>query len=301
MKPSKSQAPCWSRRSPSTRSPRTPLLPGGSYEVAASLTPSVPARLGVEGGACTFTKPRLEQSLPAAPHSERASRPPAAPATVYFLRPGKCTITAGGENPSERVSQSFTVAKGPPEQISFTSTPPSDATVGGSYSPTARSSLGWPLVFSTATPDVCKIVPGSTRSVTLNRGGVQLPPSAVDFLSAGTCTIDDNPPRRRRPRRRARSATVVRRDGPPACPLLLRPALRAPSEASSALPALITIAPRSSSKSHRGAPGTLKWRVTFKGASGAAASSDRGLRRRRGEDHHSLQADHYRQAQQGCP
>ena len=32
-----------------------------------------------EGGACTFTKPRLEQSLPAAPHSERASRPPACP------------------------------------------------------------------------------------------------------------------------------------------------------------------------------------------------------------------------------
>ena len=174
-----------------SRPPRRAVA-GGSYEVAASLTPSVPARLGVEGGACTFTKSSVEQSLPAAPHSERRRQAPAAPATVYFLRRGRCTITAGGENPSERVSQSFTVAKGAPERISFASTPSSDATVGGAYSPTARSSLGWPLVFSTATPAVCRIVLGSTRSVTLNRGGV-LPPSAVDFVSAGTCTINLKP------------------------------------------------------------------------------------------------------------
>jgi hypothetical protein len=85
------------------------------------------------------------------------------------------------------------VAKGAPEQISFTSTPPSDATVGASYSPIARSSLGWPLVFSTTTPSVCKIVLGSSRSLTMTINGVRLPPSAVDFVGPGTCTINLKP------------------------------------------------------------------------------------------------------------
>ncbi len=56
-----------------------------------------------------------------------------------------------------------------------------------------RSSLGWPVLFSIATPSVCKIELGSSLSLTETINGVQLAPSAVHFLAPGTCTIDVRP------------------------------------------------------------------------------------------------------------
>ena len=52
--------------------------------------------LTTEGNACTFTKPAREQSLPAAGHSEPRPHGPEGAGTVYFLRPGTCTIIVRG-------------------------------------------------------------------------------------------------------------------------------------------------------------------------------------------------------------
>ena len=105
------------------------------------------------------------------------------PVTVYFLERGMCIVDAYAAGDAEyeevrSVGQSLTVAKDPSEQITFASPAPSDATVGGSYAPTVRSSAGLGVMFSIATPSVCGIVLG------LNGG------SHVSLNNPGTCTID---------------------------------------------------------------------------------------------------------------
>ena len=100
--------------------------------------------------------------------------------TVSFVGAGACTINAnqaGNTNyiAAPQVQQSFTVAKGN-QTITFTSTAPTNATVGGNtYAVTATSSSGLAVTLTSATTAVCT-VSGST----------------VSFVSAGACTITAN-------------------------------------------------------------------------------------------------------------
>jgi PKD repeat protein len=99
---------------------------------------------------------------------------------VGFIAPGTCTIDANQAGnaeygPAPPMQQSFAVGRGA-QLITFTSSPPSSATVGGSvYVVSATASSGLGVALSSATPSVCSL--GS---------------SVVSFLAAGTCTIDAN-------------------------------------------------------------------------------------------------------------
>jgi hypothetical protein len=100
--------------------------------------------------------------------------------TVSFTAAGTCTIDANQAGNGEyaaapQVQQSFAVAKGS-QTITFTSSAPGNATVGGpTYTVTATASSGLPVSFSSATPTVCT-ASGST----------------VSFVAVGLCTIDAN-------------------------------------------------------------------------------------------------------------
>jgi hypothetical protein len=244
-----------------TSTPPTSAVVGGSYEVSASSAPGFAVRLGAEG-ACSFTYPNLEKTLPR--EREINTGPPGeapkSPATVYFVKAGTCTITAGGSYLEERVSQSFTVAMGPPEQITFTSTAPSPAVVGDSYAPRVRSSADLEVTFSIATPFVCEIVSGP-------RGGEH-----VSLIAAGTCTID------------VRVEGSSPGQGPEAhqsftvqaAPLSTPTAISSPRTPTSfKLIGHPRVDHRSAAiklKASCNTPGTLSWRVTFKGTRGVVAA-----------------------------
>jgi uncharacterized repeat protein (TIGR01451 family) len=106
---------------------------------------------------------------------------------VSFIGPGSCTIDANQSGdatylPAPQVQQTFAVASavGTDSQfITFTSTPPANAVVGGpAYLATATASSGLPVVLTidAASATVCAI----------DNGG------DVSFIGAGTCTIDAN-------------------------------------------------------------------------------------------------------------
>ena len=100
--------------------------------------------------------------------------------TVSFLAPGTCTVLAnqggnGSYSAAPQVSQSFAVAKGP-QSITFTTSPPSGAYVGGpTYTVAASASSGLAVTFSSGSPSVCG-VSGST----------------VSFTGSGTCVVRAN-------------------------------------------------------------------------------------------------------------
>lgn len=99
--------------------------------------------------------------------------------TVSFVGAGSCTVNANQAASADylaatQVQQSFLVTKND-QTITFTSTAPGSATVGGTYNVTATASSGLTVAFSSATPSVCT-VSGSTAS----------------FVAAGTCTINAN-------------------------------------------------------------------------------------------------------------
>ena len=102
--------------------------------------------------------------------------------TVSFIGAGTCVIDANqagnaNYNAAPQVQQSFAVAKGA-QTISFTSTAPAAATVGGaiySVSATATSGLAVSFTIDATASGVCSIA-GTT----------------VSFLAAGTCVIDAN-------------------------------------------------------------------------------------------------------------
>jgi hypothetical protein len=102
-------------------------------------------------------------------------------ATITFVATGTCTIKAdqAGDtnwNAASPVSQSFAITKGD-QTISFTSTAPSDATVGGAtYTATATATSGLTVTFSSATTSVC--TSSGTNGAT------------ITFVGAGTCTIN---------------------------------------------------------------------------------------------------------------
>jgi VCBS repeat-containing protein len=143
---------------------------GGSYQVAATATSGLPVVLTVDAASaavCTITG-----------------------GSVSFIGAGTCTIDAnqgGGMNngttysPASQIQQSFPVASsgGSTQQtITFTSNAPATAAVGGpSYQAAATATSGLPVVLT---------IDGTSASVcTINAG-------TVDFIGAGTCTIDAN-------------------------------------------------------------------------------------------------------------
>ncbi len=97
---------------------------------------------------------------------------------VSYVGVGTCSLTAhvaAGTNygAANGTAQSFHVGQGS-QKVTFTSTAPSNATVGGqTYTVTATSTSGLAVTFSSATTSKCT-VSGST----------------VSFIGAGTCTID---------------------------------------------------------------------------------------------------------------
>jgi hypothetical protein len=100
--------------------------------------------------------------------------------TVAFTSAGTCKIDAdqaGNANylAAGQLQQSFAVAKAN-QTVTFTSTAPTAATVGGAtYAVTATASSSLTVAFTSATPSICTVA-GST----------------VSFVVAGTCTINAN-------------------------------------------------------------------------------------------------------------
>gem|GEM_PF-454780 len=101
---------------------------------------------------------------------------------ISFDETGSCVIDANqagnaNYNPASQVQQALAVGKGD-QTITFTSTAPASAVVGGAtYTPTtaATSGLSVNLMIDTTALSVCSINAG-----------------AVSFIAAGTCVIDAN-------------------------------------------------------------------------------------------------------------
>jgi hypothetical protein len=144
-----------------------------------SFTSTAPSGATV-GGATYTVSATATSGLTVAFSSATTSVCTASGSTVTFVGAGTCTINANQAgnasfNPAPQVQQSFAVAKGN-QTITFTSTAPSGATVGGAtYTVSATASSGLTVAFSSATTSVCT-ASGST----------------VTFVGAGTCTINAN-------------------------------------------------------------------------------------------------------------
>lgn len=141
--------------------PLTPTVGGATYAVGATATSGLSVAFTIDasaGSVCSI-----------------------AGATVSFIGNGTCVIDAnqaGNANydPAAQVQQSFAVKSN--QTISFTSTAPSMATVGGAtyaVSAIATSGLGVTFTIDASAAGVCAVV-GST----------------VSFTGNGTCVIDAN-------------------------------------------------------------------------------------------------------------
>ena len=140
--------------------------------VVGGSTYSVSANGGASGNPVTFTIDATASSVCTISGS-----------TVSFIGTGNCVIDANQAgsttyNPAPQAQQSFAVGKGS-QTITFTSTAPTSAAVGGStYSVSANGGAsGNPVTFTidATASSVCSIS-GST----------------VSFLTVGTCVIDAN-------------------------------------------------------------------------------------------------------------
>jgi len=148
-----------------TSSPPVPAVVGGSYAVSATASSGLPVSFAASpgsAGVCTVSG-----------------------SSVSFVGAGTCAVLAdqagnASYQPAPQAQQSFTVS--PPaassQAITFTSTAPSGAVVGGpSYAISATASSGLPVSFSAAASSagVCT-VSGAT----------------VSLVGAGTCTVNAN-------------------------------------------------------------------------------------------------------------
>ena len=159
--------------------PASPAVAGQAFEVSATSSTGAPVTLTLtvrpaDDPSCSWTKPPEEPGL-LEEEGYYATQPGAtahtAPATVYLVTAGACTIVASSEGTS--VSQEITVVKNPSEKITFTTTAPTNATVGGSYEPKVRETPIVAVSYYIPTGYVC----------TTER-------AAVMFLHPGTCTIE---------------------------------------------------------------------------------------------------------------
>lgn len=146
--------------------PSTATFGGAGYTVTASAPSTSPVVLTVDPTA---------SSVCSLSGSDSGS-------TVSFIGVGTCTIDANADSdadydPAAQVQQSFTVAKAS-QSVSFTSTPPTDATYNGpTYRPSAGSTSGLPVTIT---------VDPSTTSVCSISSGV------VSFIGHGPCILDAN-------------------------------------------------------------------------------------------------------------
>jgi hypothetical protein len=140
------------------------VVGGPTYTVTATATSGLPVTFSIDPSAsavCTISG-----------------------STVSFIGAGTCVIDANqagnaNYNAAPQAQQSFPVGKGS-QTISFTSTPPVGAVVGGpTYTVTATATSGLPVVFT---------IDASATSVCTISG------STVSFIGAGTCVIDANQP-----------------------------------------------------------------------------------------------------------
>jgi hypothetical protein len=164
-----------------------------SFTVAASPPPKSPqtinftstAPAGATVGGSTYTVTATASSGLAVTFSAAAGSAgicTVAGSTVSLVGAGTCTINAnqagnGSYLAAPQKQQSFTISKRS-QTISFTSTPPAGAVVGGaSYSVAAAATSGLAVVFSAA---------GSSAGICTVSG------STVSLIGAGTCTINAN-------------------------------------------------------------------------------------------------------------
>jgi Subtilase family len=142
-------------------------------------TSSAPASASVGGGAYAISA-TATSGLAVSFTSITPSVCTVAGAAASFIGAGTCTIAASQAGspdyyPAPQAQQSLAVGQGE-QLITFTSTPPSAASVGaGTYEVAASASSGLPVSFSSASPSVCTVA-GAT----------------VSFVGAGRCTIDAN-------------------------------------------------------------------------------------------------------------
>jgi hypothetical protein len=160
---------------------------GGAVPQTIAFTSSVPSGATV-GGLAYFVAAEATSGLPVVLTIDAASSSVCAisGAAVSFVGAGTCMIDAdqGGDAnyaPAPQAQQSFAVAAagGAAQQtITFTSTAPSDAVVGGwTYVATATATSGLPVILTidSESEAICMINLGT-----------------VSFIDAGTCTINAN-------------------------------------------------------------------------------------------------------------
>ncbi|HEY0777180.1 MAG TPA: hypothetical protein VGD56_04360, partial [Gemmatirosa sp.] len=103
--------------------------------------------------------------------------------TVRFVATGACTVAAdqagtGAYAAAPRATQTVTIAS-LPQTITFTSTPPSPARVGGTYTVGASVSSYFAPTYASLTPAIC-------TAATAYLGA---PSATVTFTAAGTCIV----------------------------------------------------------------------------------------------------------------
>src|SRR5207245_2109137 len=107
--------------------------------------------------------------------------------TASFIGVGTCTIDANQAgnakyNAAPQEQQSFSVAKGS-QTIVYTSSSPTNATVGGPPYPVTATGAG--------TRALLVVLPNSSSKSTCTLSG-NTSGSTVSFIGVGTCTIDAN-------------------------------------------------------------------------------------------------------------
>jgi len=133
--------------------------------------------------------------------------------TVSFVGQGTCTVVASQAGSAQfaaaqSVSQSFSVA-GAPQSITYTSTAPTNAYIGGpTYTVSAKATSGLPVIFGSASPNctisngdvVSFVAPGYCNIVAFQLGNAtyaSAPPLVQTFtvnLKPQTITITSTPP-----------------------------------------------------------------------------------------------------------
>jgi hypothetical protein len=159
----------------------TQSFPVGQGSQTITFTSTAPSSATMGGATYTVTATGGASGNPVTFSSATTSVCSVSGSVVSFIGAGTCTIDAnqaGNTNygAAAQVTQSFPVGQGS-QTITFTSTAPSSATMGGAtYTVTATGGASDnPVTFSSATTSVCSV------------SG-----SVVSFIGAGTCTIDAN-------------------------------------------------------------------------------------------------------------
>jgi hypothetical protein len=156
----------------------------GQGSQTVSFTSTNPSPVAVGGVPYTPTATASSGLTPAIALDAASSGCTLTSGVVAFTAVGTCVLDAnqGGDAnwlAAAQAQQSVTVtaAVKQGQTITFTSMKPTDATVGGTYTPTASASSGLPaaLTIDTSATSVCSITAG-----------------VVSFTDVGTCVIDAN-------------------------------------------------------------------------------------------------------------